>query len=194
RSATSKEVSQAHICLGFPSPSFKDKQRYACLVLNTILGGGMSSRLFQKVREEKALAYSIYSYQDFYEDAGVLGIYLATSPEQAAPAVELVLNELSKIKKEKPPRSEFESAKEQLKGNLVLGLESTSSRMNRLGRNELFLGEYVSLKQALGAIDAVKPAHVAEQAIRLFSEARLSAAFLGSMGREVLDKINWAKI
>jgi len=194
KSATSKEVSQAHICLGVPSASFKDRRRYACLVLNTILGGGMSSRLFQKVREEKALAYSIYSYHDFYEDAGILGIYLATSPEQAAPAVELVLDELAKIKREKLPRSEFESAKEQLKGNLVLGLESTSSRMNRLGRNELFLGEYVSLKQALAAIEAVKPSQVAEEANRLFSEKRLSAAFLGSFDREVLDKINWAKI
>lgn len=194
RSATSKEISQAHICLGVPSASFKDRHRYACLVLNTILGGGMSSRLFQKVREEKALAYSIYSYHDFYEDAGILGIYLATSPEQAAPAVELVLDELAKIKREKLPRSEFESAKEQLKGNLVLGLESTSSRMNRLGRNELFLGEYVSLKQALAAIDAVKPAQVAEQANRLFSEKRLSAAFLGSPGREILGKIDWGKI
>ncbi len=194
RSATFKEVSQVHICLGVPSPSFKDRQRYASLVLNTVLGGGMSSRLFQKVREEKALAYTIYSYQDFYEDAGVLGIYLATSPGQAVPAVELVLDELAKIKREKLPRSEFESAKEQLKGNLVLGLESTSSRMNRLGRNELFLGEYVSLKQALSAIEAVKPGEVAEQANRLFSEKRLSAAFLGSSGPEVLGKIDWEKI
>ncbi len=194
RSSTSKETSQTHICLGFPSDSFKDKDRYASLVLNTILGGGMSSRLFQKVREEKALAYSIYSYHDFYEDAGILGIYLATSPQQAAPATELVLDELARIKKEKLPRREFESAKEQLKGNLVLGLESTSSRMNRLGRNEIFLGEYVSLKQALAAIEAVKPSRVVEKANRLFSEKRLSAAFLGSFGPEILNKVDWAKI
>lgn len=194
RSAKSKDTSQAHICLGFPSDSFKGKERYASLVLNTILGGGMSSRLFQKVREEKALAYSIYSYQDFYEDAGILGIYLATSPEQAAAATELVLDELARIKKEKLPRREFESAKEQLKGNLVLGLESTSSRMNRLGRNEIFLGGYVSMKQALAAIEAVKPAQVVGKANQLFSENRLSAAFLGSFGPEILDKITWAKI
>ncbi len=194
RSFTSKDISQVHICLGVPSASFKDRSRYACLVLNTVLGSGMSSRLFQKVREEKALAYTIYSYHDFYEDAGILGIYLATSPEQAAPAVELVLDELARIKKEKLPRREFESAKEQLKGNLVLGLESTSSRMNRLGRNEQVLGEYVSLKQALAVIEAVKPAQVAEQADRLFSENRLSAAFLGSLGQEVLGQINWAKV
>ncbi|MCI0597409.1 MAG: insulinase family protein, partial [candidate division Zixibacteria bacterium] len=194
RSATTKETSQAHICLGFPSDSFKGKERHASLVLNTILGGGMSSRLFQKVREEKALAYSIYSYHDFYEDAGILGIYLATSPQQASPATELVLDELAGIKKEKLPRREFESAKEQLKGNLVLGLESTSSRMNRLGRNEMFLGEYVSLKQALAAIESVKPSQVVEKANQLFSEKRLSAVFLGSFGPEVLDKINWAKI
>jgi predicted Zn-dependent peptidase len=194
RSARSKETSQAHICLGFPSDSFKAKERYASLVLNTILGGGMSSRLFQKVREEKALAYTIYSYHDFYEDAGILGIYLATSPEQAAPAAELVLDELARIKKEKLPRREFESAKEQLKGNLVLGLESTSSRMNRLGRNEIFLGEYVSMKQALSAIEAVKPAQVVDKANRLFSEKRLSAAFLGSFGPEILGQINWGKI
>lgn len=194
RSSTSKEASQAHVCLGVPSASFKDRHRYACLVLSTILGGGMSSRLFQKVREEKALAYTIYSYHDFYEDAGILGIYLATSPEQVVPAVELVLNELVKIKKEKLPRSEFESAREQLKGNLVLGLESTSGRMNRLGRNELALGEYISLRQALAAIEAVKPSHVDEQAKRLFSEKRLSAAFLGALGEDVLGKIDWSKI
>ena len=194
RSFTSKNTSQAHVCLGVPSASFKDRNRYACLVLNTVLGGGMSSRLFQKVREEKALAYTIYSYHDFYEDAGILGIYLATSPEQVAPAVELVLDELAKIKKEKLPRREFVSAKEQLKGNLVLGLESTSSRMNRLGRHELVLEEHVALKQALAAIEAVKPAHVAEQANRLFSEKRFSAAFLGALGQEVLGRIDWAKV
>lgn len=194
RSATSKDSAQTHVCLGFPSASFKDGRRFACLVLNTVLGGGMSSRLFQKVREEKALAYTIYSYHDFYEDAGVLGIYLATSPDQAEPAVELVLEELAKIKSNRLPRREFESAKEQLKGNLVLGLESTSSRMNRLGRNELALGEYVSLKQSLAAIDAVKPSQVAEQANRVFSEKRLSAAFLGGVNRDVLNKIDWTKV
>ena len=194
RSATSKETAQAHLCLGFPSDSFKGRERYASLVLNTILGGGMSSRLFQKVREEKALAYTIYSYHDFYEDAGILGIYLATSPEQAVPATDLVLDELVRIKKEKLPRREFESAKEQLKGNLVLGLESTSSRMNRLGRNEMFLGEYVPMKRALAAIDSVKPAQVVDKANGLFSEKRLSAAFLGSFGPEILNKINWTKI
>ncbi len=194
RSVTTKETSQAHLCLGFPSDSFRDKGRYASLILNTILGGGMSSRLFQKVREEKALAYSIFSYHDFYEDAGILGIYLATSPQQAAPATELVLDELARIKKEKLPRREFDSAREQLKGNLVLGLESTSNRMNRLGRNEIFLGGYVSLKQALASIEAVKPSQVVEKANRLFSESRLSAAFLGSFGPEILNKINWAKI
>ncbi len=194
RSVKSKETSQAHVCLGVPSASCKDRRRYACLILNTVLGGGMSSRLFQKVREEKALAYSIYSYHDFYEDTGILGIYLATSPEQVAPAVDLVLDELAKIKSGKLSRSEMVSAKEQLKGNLVLGLESTSSRMNRLARNELFLGEYVSLKKALEAIDAVKPSEVAEQANALFSEKRFSASLLGSLDSEVLNKIDWAKI
>jgi predicted Zn-dependent peptidase len=194
RSVKSKETSQAHVCLGVPSASYKDRRRYACLILNTVLGGGMSSRLFQKVREEKALAYSIYSYHDFYEDTGILGIYLATSPEQVAPAVDLVLDELAKIKAGKLTRTEMESAKEQLKGNLVLGLESTSSRMNRLARNELFLGEYVPLKKALQAIDSVKPAEVADQAKALFSEKRLSASFLGGLGPEVVSQINWAKI
>jgi predicted Zn-dependent peptidase len=104
------------------------------------------------------------------------------------------LDELARIKKEKLPRREFESAKEQLKGNLVLGLESTSSRMNRLGRNEIFLGEYVPLKQALSAIEAVKPTQVLDKADRLFSEKQLSAAFLGSFGPEILGQINWGKI
>jgi len=194
RSVKSKETSQAHVCLGVPSVSFKDRRRYACLILNTVLGGGMSSRLFQKVREERALAYSIYSYHDFYEDTGVLGIYLATSPEQVAPAVDLVLDELVKIKSGKLSRSEMESAKEQLKGNLVLGLESTSSRMNRLARNEILLGEHVPLKKALEAIDAVKPSEVADQTNTLFSESRFSASFLGSLDSDVLNKIDWAKI
>jgi predicted Zn-dependent peptidase len=194
RSVKSKDTSQAHVCLGVPSASYRDRRRYAGLILNTVLGGGMSSRLFQKVREEKALAYTIYSYHDFYEDTGVLGIYLATSPEQVAPAVDLVLDELAKIKSGKLSRSEMESAKEQLKGNLVLGLESTSNRMNRLARNELFLGEYVPLKRAISAIDSVKVSEVADQANALFSESRLSASFLGGLGPEVVSRINWAKI
>jgi predicted Zn-dependent peptidase len=194
KSVTVKETSQAHICLGVPSVSYGDARRYASLVLNTVLGGGMSSRLFQKVREEKALAYSIYSYHDFYQDAGILGIYMATSPEQAAPATNLVLDELTRIKSQKISRSEFKSAKEQLKGNLVLGLESTSSRMNRLGRNEVMLGDYVPLKKALSSIDAVRPLQVTEEANRLFEEKQISAAFLGKLDSSLLGHINWSKL
>ena len=186
-----RTTSQTHVCLGVPALPFRDEARHALLILNTILGGGMSSRLFQSVREKRGLAYTIYSFQEFYQDTGLLGIYLGTDNQQVAQAVELVLRELRKFRREKLSASELTAAKSQLKGNLMLGLESTSNRMNRLARHELFLNEYVSLDDTIRAINKVKSRDVTLLAERLLDEERLAAVVLGPNHNTLIDKIDW---
>jgi predicted Zn-dependent peptidase len=138
------------------------------------------------------LAYTIYSFQEFYQDTGLLGIYLGTDSRQVAQAVELVLRELRKFRREKLSRSELAAAKSQLKGNLMLGLESTSNRMNRLARHELFLNEYVSLDDTIRAINKVKSRDVTLLAQRLLDEESLAAEVLGPNHDSLIEKIDWS--
>lgn len=145
----SRETEQGHICLGYPGLSVKDKHIYDLVVMNNILGGNMSSRLFQEVREEKALAYSIYSYHSSYEDTGSVAIYGGTSSSQLGELQETIQETIQKVMDEGVTETEVNNAKEQLKGNLMLGLESTNSRMNRNGKNELIFSEHKSYDEVL---------------------------------------------
>ena len=126
---------QAHICLGTHTFGYEDMRKYDLLVLNTLLGAGMSSRLFQNIREKYGLAYSVYSFVDFMFDTGMFGVYIGTDTEKIEKSIELILDELSQLQQKPVPNSELERTKSQLKGNLVLGLESTSGRMSRFGEN-----------------------------------------------------------
>lgn len=186
-----RKTAQTHICLGIPTFPYKDKRRYAELILSNILGGGMSSRLFQTIREKLGLAYTVYAFADFFEDTGVFGIYLGTHKKNTVRAMDLVLKEIRRIKKDMLSRQELSHAKYQLKGSLMLSLENTPSRMNRLARHELLLNQYVDLNETIDSINKVKGTEVIEVANDLFDPNKLSAVILGPVGQRVIKQINW---
>jgi predicted Zn-dependent peptidase len=186
-----KKTAQTHITLGAPAFAYKDKRRYSALVLSNILGGGMSSRLFQRIREKLGLVYSIYSFFDFFEDTGIFGIYMGTDRENAARVIEEVLKEIKRLKGDSIEPEELSNAKYQLKGNLLLSMESTFNRMNRLARYELFLGDNMDLDHTIKTINKIKSRDVVEVAEELFSPGRLSAVALGPLDRSALNGIDW---
>lgn len=174
-----RKTAQTHVCVGVPTFKFSHPRRHALTLLNLVLGGGMSSRLFQSIREKFGLAYSIYSFAEFFEDTGTWGIYLATDAGQVQKAVDFALRELKKVKREALTKTELEHAKAQLKGNLVIGLENSSNRMNRLARNELYLKKYVSLDQTMADIQKARSDDIQEVAQKLFRPENLSSVVLG---------------
>ncbi len=155
RISVEKPIQQAHICMGAPGLPYAAPQKYQLLVLNTLLGGGMGSRLFQNIREAHGIAYGIYSYLDFYFDSGLFGVYLGTDARNIDRAIELVEQEFRSLREEPIPEREILEAKSQLKGNFVLGLESTVSRMNRLGMQEIYFGDVYSIDTIIQRIDGV---------------------------------------
>jgi predicted Zn-dependent peptidase len=189
-----KNTSQTHISLGIPIFPYRDKRRYTALVLSSILGGGMSSRLFQNIREKLGLVYSVYSFLDFFEDAGILGIYLGTHKKNTAWAVELVLREIKRLKRNSITPKELSRAKYQLKGNLLLALENTSNRMNRLARYELLLQDYVGVDQSINLINRIKARDLVKLADDFFTPHNLSTVVLGPVDKDVLKKVDWSKI
>lgn len=150
-----KKTEQNHICMTFPGLSNKDKQLYAMILLNNALGGGMSSRLFQEIREKRGLAYSVYSYHMGYADSGLFTVYAGTAPKQTKEVLDLTLEQIHELSVKGLAEDELHRGKEQLKGSLILSLESTSSRMNRIGKNELMLGQHYTLDELLKRIDNV---------------------------------------
>ncbi len=169
---------QAHICIGRRGFSYSDSRRYPLLLLNTILGFGMSSRLFQNIREKHGLAYSIYSFADFLKNTGVFGVYLGTDKENIDLGIELVKKELNIFKKELISKIELDKRKNQLKGNLLLGLESTSNRMNRLAKTEINYSKFNTIDSIIVAIDNVTREQIFELASWLFIEDQLSTIIL----------------
>ncbi|MFN2461184.1 MAG: M16 family metallopeptidase [Candidatus Velthaea sp.] len=158
-SITTKDTEQAYVMLGMRGLPLRDDDRYALSVLDTIIGGGMSSRLFQEVREKRGLAYNVYSFQQGYRDAGLFGVYAGTSPDRVQECVDVIVDELDGALAGVED-DEVALAREHLKGNLTLALESTSSRMMRLGRNELVYGRQISTDELEARIDAVDRAAV----------------------------------
>lgn len=149
-----KKINQAHVCIGVTiHESYTDDHRFEYLVLNTVLGGGMSSRLFQKIREKMGLAYSIYSFVDFLNDGGIFGVYWATDKNQVQKSVDTVKAELRKLADKPITAGELRMAKAQIKANLLFGLESTSTRMIRLAKNEIYLGKKVNIGEITKLID-----------------------------------------
>jgi predicted Zn-dependent peptidase len=186
-----RRISQAHICLGVPGVPYSHPGRYPVMVLNTVLGGGMSSRLFQKIREESGLAYSVYSFMDMYRDTGVLGVYLGVSPAQIKKALAMTLGEIRQLVRHPISGTELRNAKEQMKGSLLLGMESTSSRMMRLARFALHGNRYLSVDQTLANIEQVTSDQVHRLAQEIFQPRKLAAAILGPVRERdySLDKL-----
>jgi predicted Zn-dependent peptidase len=174
-----KELEQTHICLGTPAYPYAHEKRFASYILNTILGGGMSSRLFQNIREKYGLVYAVFSGLSAYRDAGILSIYAGTAPANARKVVSLILEEFRNLKNNSIPPDELQRAKDYLKGNLLLGLESTTSRMANIARQELYYGRCITLDQVAAQIDAVTCKDVVEVASELFQTDRIAVTVLG---------------
>jgi predicted Zn-dependent peptidase len=188
-----KQTEQYHLCLGGPAIARADDRRFVLRVLDTMLGGSTSSRLFQEVREKRGLAYSVFSYSSQYLDSGQVGVYVGTRPENVKSAMEVIATELRRIVAEPIARDELERAKENVKGRLVLSLESTLTRMNRLGGSLLTGVPLLSLDEMVAAIDAVTADDVTTLAADVFEPSRLSAAGVGAdeqAFREALAPIN----
>ena len=178
-----RDLEQVHFCLGTCSLSQNHPDRFASYLLNTILGGSMSCRLFQKIREEHGLAYSIYSYLNCHSDAGAMVIYSATGNDNAAMVISLILQELRKLSIEPVSERELTSAREQLKGNLLLSFESTESRMMRLAKNEIYLGRYPSLMEIIAEFDRIGRDDLLRLSGELFRDDFLNLQMVGRTGR-----------
>jgi len=181
-----KKLEQAHLCIGGPGLSQVAPMRYAAYLLNTALGGGMSSRLFQEVREKRGRVYSIYSFLSAFLDCGYFGIYAGTSPDWVDEVIEVSLNEIAKVAHEGLKKEELARAKSQLKGNMLLGMESTDSRMNRLARNEIYFRRDIPLEEIAREIEGVGNEQVIELASSCFKPDRMGLVMLGDLkGREL---------
>ncbi len=176
-----KETEQVHACLGAPGLARDDERRFALRVLDTILGATSSSRLFQEVREQRGLAYSVYSFTSQFAGTGQVGLYVGTRPDNVAEALAVVAEELERFRGERVPGDELDRAREHVKGRVVLGLESTSARMNRLGSSVLAGLPLLSVDEVLERIDAVTDDDVAALAAELLAPERLSAAGIGGV-------------
>ena len=174
-----RQLEQMHLLMGLPAFPETFSGRYPMFVLNAILGGTMSSRLFQKIREERGLAYSVYSAVNAFQDTGLMMVYAATAPKTANEVTSLVMAELADLRDRPPSDDEVRVAKEHLKGSLMLSLESTGSRMSNLARQEIYHGRQFGLDEILKAIGDVTPDAVHSVARRLFAGARPALAVVG---------------
>jgi predicted Zn-dependent peptidase len=178
---TKKDLEQVHVCLGVPCYPIPHEDRFICYVLNTVLGGGMSSRLFQNIRERQGLAYSVFSELNPYTDTGCLAVYAGTSLESARKVVDCVLKEFSELKQQTVPTEELRRAKDHLKGSLMLSLESTSSRMSNLARQEMHFRRFFSLDELVESIEKVTADEVQRVAQDFFKSDDIALTVLGNL-------------
>jgi predicted Zn-dependent peptidase len=183
-----RRLEQVHVCMGTAGLSQLDPKRYALYVLNALFGGSMSSRLFQEIREQQGLAYSVYSFATSYADTGLFGIYMGVKKELTRQAITIVLREIERLKKEKIGAEELASAKEQLKGNLLLSTESTDNRMSRLAKSEIYYNCFVPLEDVVAEIDAVTSEAVQELACAMFNQRVINYTFLGPLREKDLPE------
>ena len=177
--AKRKRIEQNHLCLAFPACSFADPDRYAVQLLNNLFGGGMSSRLFQTLREKLGLCYSVYSFTSAHCDAGILGLGTALGEETEEEAIAAMIDEIKKLLDGGVTADEVQRAREQVKSGVLMGLESTSARMNRLARGELFLGEIVSAEELIERYNAVTEDDILAAARRIFRPENASLSAVG---------------
>jgi predicted Zn-dependent peptidase len=174
-----KNLEQVHILVGTPAYPQGHEKRFACYLLSTMLGGGMSSRLFQNIREKRGLVYSVFSGLSTFRDVGCLSVYAGTAPANARTVVDLILEELRRMKSTPPPNDELQRAKDYLKGSLLLSLESTTSRMSNLARQDMYYGRQISLDEIGQYVDAVTVDDVIAVARELFTTSQIALTILG---------------
>jgi predicted Zn-dependent peptidase len=190
RAIKQKDSEQAYCILGAQGLSATDDRRYVLSVLDTMLGGGMSSRLFQEIREKRGLVYTVYTFQAAYRAAGLFGVYAGTSPKNVSECVDLIVAELQKMRDVPVDADELTLAKEHIKGSLTLSLESSSSRMIRLGRNEFAFGRQIEQEEIERRIDAVSAVDVAQLAAERFDPANLGLCVVGPVEEST---ISWSR-
>jgi len=183
-----KQLEQVHLLLGTQGFSVVHPRRYAFTILNTILGGGMSSRLFQEVREKRGLAYSVYSFASSFVDSGLLGVYVGTGDHTLNRVLQVILREMKRLAENSIRPKELRSAKEQLKGNLLLSLESTDSRMSRLAKNEIFFHRFVSTEEIIEGIEKVSAEEIGSLAQEIFRPDSFSLTVLGPVTEKNIPK------
>ncbi len=183
-----KSLEQVQLCLGVPAPPVNDPSRYGVYLLNTMLGGGMSSRLFQTIREDQGLAYSIYSEMNPFRDTGSLCVYAGASVDKTEKVLQLTLQELRRLKQETVSETELKRAKDQLKSNMVIGLESSGSRMSNLARQQMYFGRFFGIDEIIEEIEAVTSADVQELAQRLFQPEAMALTLLGNLGSMKIEQ------
>ncbi len=176
-----KSLEQVQICVGVPSYPITHEKRHSSYILNTLLGGGMSSRLFQNIRERQGLAYAIYSDLNPYRDTGCLSIYAGTSRESAIKVVECIVSEFRNLKAESVPPDELRRSKDQLKGSLMLSLESSTARMSNLARQEMYFDHFYGLDELIEKIEGVTAEELQELANQFFRTENIAVTILGNL-------------
>lgn len=184
-----RPVEQVHCCVGYEGLAADDERRYVMYLLNTVLGGGMSSRLFQKIREEYGLAYSVYSYHSAYQDTGIHTVYCGTSVDGFPKTIEIIREETQRLSDEKVPDVDLARCKKQLKGNLLLGLESTGNRMNQLARNEIYSGRHITPEEIGEGIEAVTADDIRDLASVLFRKKNPAVTVIGPVSEAEVHEI-----
>jgi predicted Zn-dependent peptidase len=180
-SLSKRELEQAHVCVGTPSVALSDDRRFAAAILNTILGGGMSSRLFQNIRERQGLAYAVFSELNPYSDTGMLTIYAGVALSNVEKVLAAIAKELRALKDAAVSADELRRAKDHLKGSLMLSLESTSARMSNLARQEMYFGRFFTLDEVLASIEAVTREEVSDFAREFFQPEKIAATVVGNL-------------
>jgi predicted Zn-dependent peptidase len=187
-----RDLEQVHLCIGVPSLPIAHERRFAVAVLNNLLGGGMSSRLFQKIREKHGLAYAVFSELTPYSDAGMFTVYAGTAKETIGQVLDMTVAEFRAMKESPVSEEELRRAKNHLKGSLMLSLESTSSRMSNLARQELYFHRFSSLDEILASIEAVTREEVQALAREFFQPERIAVTVLGALNGFTLDRARLA--
>ena len=178
---TKHELEQVHICLGVPALPLTDQRRFAASILNNVLGGGMSSRLFQNIREKLGLAYAIFSEMNSYRDAGMLSVYAGTSLETAEQLIDCVLEEFQRLKLQVLDDEELRRAKDHLKGATLLALEGTGSRMNSLARYHIYFDRHFTAQELIAMLESVTAEEVQQIAEEVFQPGRLAVSVVGAL-------------
>jgi predicted Zn-dependent peptidase len=190
RAVLTKQAEQVHVVMGTRGIARDDPDRYPLTVLNQALGGGMSSRLFQEVRERRGLAYAVYSYRVAYVETGAFGVYVGTAPSRVAETVDVIDRELDRVIRDGGiGEDELDSAKGHLKGSMALSLETSNSRMHRLGSSELMLGEAISLDEVVARVDAVSSEDVARVVTRLFDPGPRTLVVVGPVDEAAVSAL-----
>ncbi len=184
-----RDIAQAHVCLAFPAPMRLDEERYTCDLLSSILGGGSTSRLFEQVREEEGLAYAIYACQAYQSMAGMLGVYAAVAPQNFGRMLNLTLTEMRRLCDEPVSADEIETNREQLKGSMLMALESTSTRMARMAKGLMYHGRILPIEEIIARLDAVSSEEIQAFAQKTFVPNQTALVVLGPTGGDLPKEI-----